>query len=63
MGDVDGYTSRISEPQTEELSVLKKLVSDVETQYQRVLTEDGPMANKTLVSAGAGYIGAGGANP
>jgi hypothetical protein len=63
MGDVDGYTSRISEPQTEEFSLLKKLVSDVKTQYQRVQTEDVPTANKTLVSAGAGYIGAGGANP
>jgi photosystem II stability/assembly factor-like uncharacterized protein len=58
MGDVDGYTSRITPAQAEELAVLKNLVGEVEASYQKVSTDDVAATNRILVSAGAGFIAA-----
>ena len=53
---LDGYASKPTTTQLEELAALSKQVDDLEASWKKVSAEDAPAFNKTINSAGISYL-------
>ena len=56
---LDGYASKPTTTQLEELAALSKQVDDLEASWKKVSAEDAPAFNKTVTSAGISYLSVG----
>lgn len=60
MGGLDGYTTRPTPTQTEEVEVLTKLVADLETSWKALVDQDVAALNRSMTSSGVSAISLGG---